>query len=534
ALTGRLSQVARYLERHEALLPVRIAWLAWKAIDRLSGGDVLALARARDRALERLYQHGLRPDVDLPSFLRGLGLSDSRQLRLLCDRIGALHQRVAEWIHEPPAYPAARTRQYVKLLFAYAMARIGDTAHSQALMDEARAAFGHRDTVHWWLCEAFQFRVREAMSGQPSRGRLSRELLDGLESMDRIERYKVDRLRQNSRILEPSERIDPYRNWRRYADDFMREVALLVDVVDRDELQSRIDRLFARIEPASESTGREAMLLTRALELAPRLGETFATGLFDRVVPLLNRGVEAAAGESALERALFVAAHFDLHERVELFMARIHGLLERQQPDQALESLERMLAECFRGLRKLGMRDEIGRLLSRVSALAHAARPAAEHGHVSLRLLLLAAGGWLFFGQRHDAIGALEEVRPSLLRGPWKPAERTELARAYLGALGFAPAEFALPRIEALFAPGPPNADGGQEPCLPPVHDNLTTTSHFSLFQLKIVEALVLAIVGEQFAVNSESRRWLDEDEFLVRRRIHRDVRAALEPTEKR
>lgn len=26
--------------------------------------------------------------------------------------------------------------------------------------------------------------------------------------MDRIERYKVDRLRQNSRILEPSERID--------------------------------------------------------------------------------------------------------------------------------------------------------------------------------------------------------------------------------------------------------------------------------------------------------------------------------------
>lgn len=109
-----------------------------------------------------------------------------------------------------------------------------------------------------------------------------------------------------------------------------------------------------------------------------------------------------------------------------------------------------------------------------------------------------------------------------------KPSERVDLAEAYFRALSFAPAEFALPRIEELFAPGPPDSDGAQEPRLPRVQDNLTTVTHFSLFQLKIVEALVLAIVGEEFAVNSQSRRWLDEDEFLVRRRIHHDVRTAL------
>lgn len=56
----------------------------------------------------------------------------------------------------------------------------------------------------------------------------------------------------------------------------------------------------------------------------------------------------------------------------------------------------------------------------------------------------------------------------------------------------------------------------------------MTTSSHFSVNQLRVVEALVLAVVSEEFTMNSESRRWLDDDEFLVRRRIHRDMRAAM------
>ena len=50
----RQGPLARFLERNEAVLPARIAWLAWCAMNHLNG-DVLALARARDRALERLY-----------------------------------------------------------------------------------------------------------------------------------------------------------------------------------------------------------------------------------------------------------------------------------------------------------------------------------------------------------------------------------------------------------------------------------------------------------------------------------------------
>src|SRR5262249_28018656 len=56
-LRPRLGRVARFLEAHEGLLPVRGVWLAWASLMKLSQGDVLALARARDRVLERLFKN---------------------------------------------------------------------------------------------------------------------------------------------------------------------------------------------------------------------------------------------------------------------------------------------------------------------------------------------------------------------------------------------------------------------------------------------------------------------------------------------
>ena len=61
------------------------------------------------------------------------------------------------------------------------------------------------------------------------------------------------------------------------------------------------------------------------------------------------------------------------------------------------------------------------------------------------------------------------------------------------------------------------------------VSDTFTTTSHYSLSRLNVIEAVVLSLVSQEFTVAPGARRWLDDDEFLVRRRIHREVRAALE-----
>ena len=81
ALVTRLEPLHRFLEAHERLLPVRAAWMAWYHLVHLSSGDTLALARARDRLLERLFQNGLSPNEDLPGFLRFAGQPEEPRFR---------------------------------------------------------------------------------------------------------------------------------------------------------------------------------------------------------------------------------------------------------------------------------------------------------------------------------------------------------------------------------------------------------------------------------------------------------------------
>ena len=45
-----------------------------------------------------------------------------------------------------------------------------------------------------------------------------------------------------------------------------------------------------------------------------------------------------------------------------------------------------------------------------------------------------------------------------------------------------------------------------------------TIEQYFSVLHLTIVESLVLALVSDDFIMGETARRWLDEDEYLVRR----------------
>ena len=58
--------------------------------------------------------------------------------------------------------------------------------------------------------------------------------------------------------------------------------------------------------------------------------------------------------------------------------------------------------------------------------------------------------------------------------------------------------------------------------------NTMTSNNYYSVFHLSVTEAIVLTLATDDFALGPTARRWLDDDEYLVRRRIHRDVRAAL------
>ncbi len=527
-IASHLPEVIDYLVRQESRLPVRVAWLAWWALYRISGNDVLMLARARDRLLERLFQRGLAPEFDLPAFLRNTATGESERFRVLRDRFDEIQQRVAEWVIEPELSPSSQTKRYVDLIFAYGWARLGDSTRCHQCWSEAEKGLGRADPVHRWLLQAYQQRIQQALNGSPLEGSLSPELMEQLDSMDRGQKYLIDRLRQWSPILEPHAEVRPFENFlHRFADDLSRELAELPSIGDPEELRQRLDHLLDQ----HPSTSDRVRILPEALQIAPRLGERYAMRLLDRVRPTLDDCNQTVDRVALLPRAILIAAHYGHLDRVQGLVdvlesslpALIQQYLELSLTDrQQTEAIETLLSQSFRGMRRLGMRDEIGRIYGRIAERLAATGGSKQDTIRSDRLLLSVAGGWYFFGQL-DAARDLSQRIFQRLRGEAKldPAT-TRLLCAYLEAVSSAPVEEAIQRVLEVFA-----TDRGGATTIANVASSLTTDSHFSISHLGVVEAAVMSLLSDDYSLSAETRRWLDEDEYLVRRRIHRDTQQA-------
>jgi hypothetical protein len=544
-LVDALPQVQRLLDQHDGRLPVRAAWLARLGLSRLSGGDVVGLARSRDRLLERLHDHGLSADLDLPAALRFAEQGAGERVDRVRDWLIGAREVIHRWIEAPPAgaavglrtaqdprlqpfgrgSSAGPTRAYADLILAWGLARLGDRGPSEELLGHARGVLAPLDAAHNFLLDAFAYRISQAREGRTG-GPLPAELLARLvalreqERTDRVARerlllVKVQHLLQHSRILEPGERVDAFREgWLDPQTDAGHEFAGLRYVTDREELANR---LLPVVASAGRNPERLPAVLAEALDLAPRLGESIADGILQRLLGALGSWTFAGSPErvtaevTAVERGLFVAAHFDRAAAVKRLVASLDRLLQARRAEESRpveDALLNLVGEGLRGLRRLGLRAEADRLLERIAAWPPTPR----------RMLTL-AGGWFYVGRDGPATEILDGGR-RLLFAPTAAVEgqQTDLACAYAAALGHAPVRLALERVQELFT----RLNG--------ITDNLVTNTHYSLAKLRLVEAAVRAVVTDDFALGPAVRRWLDDDEYRVRRRIHRDVRALIGP----
>ncbi|MFK7768145.1 MAG: hypothetical protein AB8B55_13055 [Mariniblastus sp.] len=546
-LEKRLNSVIQFIERQENSLPIRTVWLAWVALFELSGKDTLLLARARDRVLQRLFDNGMAAEYDMPNFMRVRGLGESDRFRVLREQVIDLHELISEWVIEPISGSAQpRTKQYANLMFSFALAKLGEVAEAKRVMTEAIGGLEAKDSIHFWLGSAFEYRISQALNGQSNQSQLSENLLERLEAMERMDRYKVDRFRGQSRMIEPHERINAFTRWhRRHPDELSKRLSELSDVKERDELQATLADLLSHTKSDGKNYGR---VLASAIEMAPRLGEDFANHLFDEIVGWLRSNGPTMERANLLQKSMYVAAHFGRIDVVQTFIS----LFEQSLPQivseylslqsnhdpvnkEQVDAIESLFTESFRGLRKLGMREEIGRLYSGVADLVKVHEPKGKKSRQAknsktdidvtrpLRLLLCVASGWYYFGQIEQAAEIVGQVREILLtKKDLPPVEQRDLACAYINCISHAPVESAMGMISELYQ------GKGKKRELANIKDNMTTSSHFSISQLHLIETTILALVSDEFSLNEESRRWLDEDEFLVRRRIHDDVRNAV------
>ena len=295
ALRPILPKVQRYFEQHEGYLSARTVWLTWHALHQLAGGDPLTLARARDRLLERLFLHGLTPELDQPAFLRYSGLQASNRFRLVRDQIVRLRQLVQDWA-KLGTNPTPATHAYIDLIFSFGLARLGDAGEARTLLAQAAESLANADEVHSWLYEAYAFRIQQALDARPGLERLPAALRQRLEDIEhpdflqhldtagldkmkqqlRLQRLRIERLRTASRIIEPVERLYAYRHWHRLGDDELtRELAALTDLHDHAEAHGSPGKA------AGGQTQAQRRRQERSAHLAgcPRPGAAFGPGV---------------------------------------------------------------------------------------------------------------------------------------------------------------------------------------------------------------------------------------------------------------
>jgi hypothetical protein len=561
-LAAKLPALGRYLDAHESKLPIRAVWLVALRLVRLSRNDSLGLARVRDRLLARLLEKGLTAEQDLPSFLRFAGVKDSERARIVRERMLDIHRVARDWTERSlkatatPTAPAdpSPTLAYLDLLFAFGLAKLGETSAAQALVDAARPPLAapkekpEQGIVANYLFKAYRARVDDALAGKPGTEPTSKELQDELEAIRRkgaktandphtIAHYVIGRMREQSTVLESHEKFDPYAVWMKQ-DELVQELVALGRTTDPTALAKRIREL-----QREESKGRTAeetrlAVIAQTLRLAPRVGADFTAELLNGLLALMRDAgpktpiatMEVRKLGRLFESALFLAAHFDRRELLRELNDGIHSVAMARPEDQRYELVNYFAGRCLASLRKVGLREEIDRLLARfqdeilkgysLDQLKTMNGTKPDVWADALQTMLNLAAGWLTFGLVEQAIPILAAARNELANGVRASALRyTNVARAYVAALGQSPAEFGLPRIAELFSILDPAR----------VTNTFTSAPYYSRLHLNLAEEVVLAMVSDDFAMGHSGQRWLDEDELLVRRRIHADMRTAIQ-----
>ena len=579
--TTHLPQVQTLLERSESLLPVRVAWLAWLAFSQLADHDVLAIARARDRILERLYSQGLTPELDLPAFLRTTSNRTGDRYRAIGQRLIDLQPVIRKWVEDEsqtrPTLKNAKTAAYANLITAYGLARMNRSEESRELLERVQSELFDsqetHDTVHQWVADAFGQRIEQALEGQAAGSRLSDELLtffepnDGLSVTEKKSRreagYYLNKLRRQSRILHPHEQVNA---WARFYQGskssaeagLAGQLEQLIDLHDRDALATKLLDLLdehGNTAPLDFDPLGGKVLLTSALEFAPRLGESHARELLERTLPTLDELSDANQQAVLLEQSIEVAAHFGLSGPVQTFWNRLQHLFESASQSETAETFGALIKRAVHGLRKLGMRSEVAEMLDQINRLVRenkfdqAEEPLKSKGKSKVGpkdklevadgerqllnqkrrhfLMLNVAAGWFYLGQHTEAEAVVDDARTFLFQEKTlKPLERLGLLHVYVATLEQAPIEFALPRFEEIFERldqiAQPKAGGNM------IRGAMDACErYYSPALLDVVEAVVLAMISDDFTLDRKGRQLLEEHEYFIRRRIHRDVEHA-------
>jgi len=487
-------------ERLRDLSGLRSRWLVAVALAAPTG-DELRLTRERDAIMGAL-RSGLPLAANVPAFIRRHGSSSGnvdRSVGRVADYLWALWERYQQLERKRAMLeaPAELTDAYVGLGFSWGLARLGIADRSEALRDQSLAALPEADKVHALAAALFRERIDQALLGSVSG--LSATFMDAREALGTFERYKFNRLQDESLMLQPATDIDPFEDFSAAIAEGESVMAELVGLPG-DELSRRLVRLVEEtpgIEPArlrtiidragSLATRYAAPVLERVLQAAAKLDQ-------NQQLPLL---VDIARLADTLELRDLV------HQSVTLLQAVALGLSSVDAPAVAAG-----LASVAPAARRAGIET---RLIQTVSALEASVAAADLEPSVRAVSRLRLATARRATGQVGDELKraidhALGHLKPDSI------AREIKLVRAIALALGLTDPATAIAGVDQLL------------PLAANVTDSFNTNSHFCLTVIQYMEALVLALTGDELCLDPWARRFVEDSEHALRQRMHRDL----------
>ena len=488
-------ELTALIDREDSQLDIRASWIARRVV---AGEDELGIARARDTLLARL-RGGVSVERDVPLFLRML---DAAAVETLGAHLQAQYDHFLQTERNQSVIEAdpALTLAYVSLIFSWGFAAIGDRSRARALLQRIDA-LDTSDPIHGALVAAYQARIEQALEGVPRDAPLPPPIMTRVSALGALERYKLDRLRQASGILETHERIDPFTAFHLGHDDPRGpEFAGLRQLEEADILRPRLADLLDLAEQSKE-LGDRARIVDGVLDFLPLLPVAAA-------LPLLERATVAIADLGPLERtrllsdALLVAGQLGRTDRVRALVLKLHNAVEALSGEHLVQTAE-ALSVGLRSLRRVGLQEEAAGLLEGVL------ENASGRSLNELLARVAVAGGLAGVGRQAAGTRVLDEGFAALDGDFKRPIDRLRLTRTLAIALSASSREVALDRLPRLAAH------------LARISDSFNTNSHFCLSVLHIAESVVLGYADSSLAADPMARRWLDDAEFLVRRRIH-------------
>jgi hypothetical protein len=303
----------------------------------------------------------------------------------------------------------------------------------------------------------------------------------------------VDRLRKHSRVLEPDQRINTYRHWGAMISELEATLARLSDLTDPDEFRSGLCQALERTEGKRDRKNQRPRVVGLGLFRFDLVGLDLTRELLTETFASLRASIPMAAefGHYAdLARTLDVAARAAVFYRLRGEFMEALTLYERfleSFPVEALVALEELTAAVVTGLFALGLCEEADQFLEATSQRLLRDRPSGEWSEElpalsRLCCLLAVSAGWYAFGWDRLADPFIQAAR-SLLEGDMAPRYKSILLCATNAAVRMAERPTADDQFRWTFA----HVRG--------IRDTYTTSSHFSVSVLEVIESLVLAAV---------------------------------------